>query len=367
MNNDKKWEQLAKYFAGELSKEENQIMETWIKSDPAREEEIDRLYEVWKETKNTSYELDVDKAWLKLSGNMDVFEKNQRDHKLKVSGIKHYDSYTPGSPHANTIKRAEIKWRRVMLVAATILIIASAGYFSFYYTQMQHRAAEVAAIENRVFVTRNGERATYILSDGTKVMLHAGSRLEIPDKYNQQERELFLEGEAYFEVTHDDEKPFIVRSERAYTRVLGTRFLVQAWPESDEVEVVVSEGKVAFGNHQENNAQSENEVLITRNKMGVIAEGKEPVVAEVTDINWYLGWTEGRLEFENRPLSEVLPRLERWYDIDIQVEDEKICQKKITAEIDYSQSMSEVLQGIALTLELEVERVDRSFMFRSPE
>lgn len=360
MKNEKSWEQLAKYFAGELSKEENQKMETWIKSDPNREEEINRLYEVWEESGNVS-NLDVDEAWLALSGNIDAFEKSKREYK---SGIENYRNYRLPNQNAESVIRPEIKWRRLMLVAATVLIIATAGYFSFYI-QTKNRATEEARIENRVFVTRNGERATYILSDGSKVMLHAGSRLEIPDNYNSNIRELFLEGEAYFEVTHDEQKPFIVHSESAYTRVLGTRFLVQAWPESDDIEVVVSEGKVAFGNRQDNEVKAENEVLITRNRMGIIPKGQDPIVADVSDLSWYMGWTEGRLEFENRSLSEVLPRLERWYDIDIRVEDESIRRKKITAEIDYSQSMSEVLQGIALTLELEVERSNRTFTFRS--
>lgn len=340
-------------------------MESWIKADPDREEEINRLYEIWKETESLPYELNVDSAWMQLSDGIDEIEKKRGEEDPQMSKVG--TLYKHSHQTIEKVSRPDVAWRRAALVAATVLIVALAGFFSFY-TVKQANLAETDQIENRVFITKNGERATYILNDGSKVMLHAGSRLEIPDDFNQNERELFLEGEAYFEVSHNEAKPFIVQSKHAYTRVLGTRFLVQAWPEAGaRVEVVVSDGRVALGENINGESDTANEVLITKNKMGVIDDNKDPVVTDVADLDWYIGWTEGRLEFENRPLSEVLPRLERWYNIDIRVEDEQICEKKITAEIDYSQSMREVLQGIALTLELEVERVDRTVTFRSPE
>jgi transmembrane sensor len=220
---------------------------------------------------------------------------------------------------------------------------------------------------NRVIMTSFGERASYILNDGTRVVLHAGSRLEIPENYNKEIRQLYLEGEAYFETVHNPDKPFIVHSKHAYTRVVGTRFLVQAWTESyHKVEVVVSEGKVLFGDRRAIGTSLESrEVLIAENQRAVLSENEMPHVTEVEEIDWYLGWTEGRLVFEDRPLREVLPRLERWYNITFQVANEAILAQNITAEIDYSLPMSDVLNGIALTLGLEIERTEnRLYVFR---
>lgn len=339
-------------------------MESWIKADPDREQEVNRLYEIWKETESLPYELNVDKAWMNLSDGIDEIEKRRSEKHSQISQVRFLNNEF--RQNNKKVNRPGTVWRRVALIAATVLIVALAGFFSFY-TEKQANLAETEQIENRVFITKNGERANYTLSDGSKVMLHAGSRLEIPDDFNRNDRELFLEGEAYFEVTHNADKPFIVQSKHTYTRVLGTRFLVQAWPEAGpRVDVIVSEGKVAFGEDRNGESGTTNEVLITKNKMGVFDGRMSPVVTDVEDMNWYIGWVEGKLEFENRPLSEVLPRLERWYNIDIRVEDEQIREKRITAEIDYSQSMSEVLQGIALTLELEVEKSERTFTFRPP-
>lgn len=366
MKKDKSWVQLAGYFAGELSSEETKKMESWIKADPDREEEVNRLFEIWKATESLPYELDVDNAWMKLSGGMEEIEKRKTEEDTQFPKMDALYMHFPKK--IEKINNPGVFWRRTALVAATVLIVALAGFFSFY-AEKQADLAATDQIENRVFVTKNGERATYVLNDGSKVMLHAGSRLEIPDDFNENERELYLEGEAYFEVAHNEAKPFVVQSKHAYTRVLGTRFLVQAWPEIGErVEVVVSDGKVAFGDIRNGRIDNKvHEVLLTKNKMGVLDNNKPPIVTDVADLDWYIGWTEGRLEFENRPLTEVLPRLERWYNIEIRVEDEQIREKKITAEIDYSQSMSEVLQGISLTLELEVEKTGRVFTFKSSE
>ena len=363
MKKDKSWIQLARYFAGELSQEESKKMESWIQADSNREKEVNRLYEIWKESESLPYDLDVDSAWMKVSEGIDKIEKRKGKKDSQISKVGTFVGYSAQTNE--NVHKPGVVWRRIALAAATTLIVAMAGFFSFY-TQKQANLATSGQIENRIFITKNGERATYILNDGSKVMLHAGSRLEIPDDFNKEKRVLFLEGEAYFEVTHNKDKPFIVESANAYTRVLGTRFLVQAWPEADDrVEVVVSDGRVALGKITNGSSDTNTEVLITKDKMGVIDGYMNPVVSEVSNMNWYIGWTEGKLEFENRPLSEVLPRLERWYNIDIRVEDEQIVEKKITAEVDYSHSMSEVIQGIALTLELEVDREDRTFTFRS--
>lgn len=339
-------------------------MEIWIKADPEREEQVNFLYKIWEESVNVPYQLNTDKAWKTLEGKIDQFEtKSGRVHhaitknkeKKRITTLRKFDK--PGRNPGRI-------GRRIAMVAVSVLVMLSAGIFTHqYYLDLQE--AEMA--EELVFeelTTQDGERAIYTLSDGSRVILHAGSRLEVPANFNRENRDLFLEGEAYFEVEHDPAKPFVVNSEEVYTRVLGTKFLVQAWPEaSRNVEVIVVEGKVTVGDKRSESALAQQEVIITRNQKGVLAAGSSPVVNEVTDFHWHLGWTEGRLVFEDRKLSEILPRLERWYSVAIGTENEAIAEKKLTGEIDYSQPMMEVLTGIALSLDLVVEKKDRTVTF----
>lgn len=366
MNQNIPWEKLARYFAGELTREETKRMETWIKADPEREKQVNFLYKVWEESESLPYRLNVDEAWGSLEEKMDQWDKLGK----KIDRSASREFYSSKVSALRKVERSAKKpgsiGRRIAMIAASVLIVLSAGLFThhYYLEQQEAEAAEELAIEE--LTTRDGERAIYALSDGSRVILHAGSRIEVPVNFNMENRELYLEGEAYFEVAHNADKPFVVRSGEAYTRVLGTKFLVQAWPEeSSQVEVIVEEGKVALGEYRSvSSTAQQQEVIITRHQKGIVGSGAGPAVSEVTDLSWHLGWTEGRLVFEDRQLSEILPRLERWYAVEIRAETEQIAGKKLTAEIDYSQPMMEVLKGIALSLELEFEQEGRTFTFK---
>lgn len=364
MRNDLPWAQLAKYFAGELEGEELQKMERWINVDSEREAQVEKLYVVWKESGELPYPLDVDHAWDSLFYNMDKMDMEaERLRKISQEDYKPVSNLKKYSDKAENKQKPEILVRKMVLIAATIVIIVTAGYFSHFISQ-ENPENSIVDVTYRVLETQNGERASYNLSDGSKIILHAGSKLQIPHDFNDNTRELMLEGEAYFDITHNPEKPFIVQSEFSYTQVIGTKFLVHAWPdESNEVEVIVSEGKVLFGDSRYQHGEDKKEAFITKNQKGVLSVDNGPVITDENDIEWYMGWTEGRLVFNNRELGEVLPRLERWYDIDIRVLDDKIMSKKITAEIDYSLPMTDVLQGIAMLLNLEFERTDRTITF----
>lgn len=363
MKQNTPWEQLARYFAGELTMEECQQMKSWIKADPEREQQIQKLHAIWEESGAVPYELDIDEAWQTLSGNMDKLEQKEWQAENILAGLYMYGQEVRQiRPNNKEIRRPDRMVHRMFIIAVAAVILLAAGLFTYF--NYDFGSSQTAEIARKQLTAGEGERTTYLLNDGSRVILHAGSRLEVPVQYNVDNRELFLEGEAYFEVTHDVTKPFIVHSGRAYTRVLGTRFLVQAWNEAGrEVEVVVAEGKVAFGG---SGPQSEatKEVILTKNQKGSLTEDRGPVITDNADLGWYLGWTEGRLVFDNRPFGEIIPRLERWYVLDIETEDGRIREKKLTAEIDYSQPMGEVLKGIALSLDLEFEKEGRSVIFR---
>lgn len=359
------WKLLARYFAGELMGEELQEMERWINTDAERKDQVEKLYILWKESEKLPYTLDVDRAWNSLSFNLERMDrKAEKLRKISQDNYKVIPTLKNYSYKTDRISKPGLIARRVALLAATIAIIATAGYFSHFIHQSSLEIS-TADVSYRVLETQNGERASYNLSDGSKVFLHAGSKLQVPENFNDDSRELTLEGEAYFEVSHNPEKPFIVQSEFSYTQVIGTKFLVHAWPdESRDVEVVVSEGKVLLGDSRYQKSQNKKEAYISKNQKGVLTAESDLVVTEENDIQWYMGWTEGRLIFNNREFQDVLPKLERWYDIDIQISDMDILKKKITAEIDYSLPMTDVLQGMALSLDLKIERTGRVFRFK---
>ncbi|MEX2404274.1 MAG: FecR domain-containing protein [Balneolales bacterium] len=357
------WTQLAKYFAGELSSEENQKIEFWINADPKRVQQARKLYKIWKESDIPAYHLDVDESWSRLSKNMDKLESetNQFDYLLSDErGMK-----TAGQSVQRTTDRRTDKMKRLITLTAAAATILVTFLFAYNHDPVNQEIAAEDTI--RQFVTKDGEWATYDLSDGSKVFLHPGSRLEVPGDFNVENRELFLEGEAYFEVAHDSDNPFLLNAKHTYTRVLGTKFLVQAWGPDEEVEVIVSEGKVALGDSRSSGSGDTKEAIITRSQRGVLTRDEGPVVTDVDDLDWYLGWTKGQLIFDDRPLSEIIFRLEHWYAVEIQFEDKNIGAKKITGEINNRQPMNEVLTSIAMSLDLEFEKENRTVTFQTKE
>lgn len=331
-------------------------MKFWIKVDPKREQQVQKMYKIWKESNIPSYHLDVDESWNRLSRNIDKAEQGSTlfDYRIvKPNGMKLTGKSTQ---KARKVRKPD-RWKQLILTATVAATIMIAFLFAYQYDLVDQEVAEKYTTQQ--YETSQGEWATYVLNDGSRVFLHPNSRLEVPGQFNVENRELFLEGEAYFEVVHDTETPFILNTKDSYTRVLGTKFLVQAWPESEAGdEVVVTEGRVALG------SANLNEAVISRSQRGVLKRGEDPVVSEVDDLNWYLGWTEGRLVFDDRPLTDIISRLEYWYAVEIQLEDMSIGEKKITGEIDRRQPMNEVLTGISMSLDLEFENVDRTITFR---
>ncbi len=363
MNQQIPWEKLARYFAGEMTGEEMEEMKIWIKSDPVREKKIDVLFQIWQESEQLPYKLDVDHAWGTLEDSINESERALSEE------IRKTDSQTE---NINSIRLKRFKSKvkksglsqKIALIAASVMIILTAGFFTHQYNLGIEEAQNNEEIVYEELTTRDGQRAVYTLNDGSRVTLHAGSRLEVPANFNRNNRNLVLEGEAYFEVASNPEIPFIVHSDNSYTRVLGTKFLIQAWPdEGRRVGVYVTEGTVAFGEKINSEAESSDEVIIEQNEMAHLTAGSAPEVQTISDLSWHLGWTEGRLVFEDRELRDILPRLERWYAVEILTANSSIDEIRLTAEIDYSQPMMEVLTGIALSLDLEIEEGNRTYTF----
>lgn len=344
------WAKIASYFSGEASEEDKRDILKWIEEDPDRKREMDLLWHVWKDTESFPSYIDANKSWNQLNERIKKSENNKNTSREFL-----FDQLTRKGDKRVLVKKKFRLFRRTLLSAAVVVVVFMAGIFSHQFMASQS-ANDNLLVQNRVFITQEGERATYQLADGSTIDLHAGSRLEIPNDYNLTKRELFLEGEAFFKTAHNAEKPFIVHSKNSYTRVIGTQFLVQSWAGSEDlVEVIVTEGRVIFGDNRLSGRESlSSEVVLEKNQRGTLRGGMSVVVDEVTDINWYIGWKDGVLWFDNRELCEVLPRLEKWYDITFQITNPDIANRKITAEIDYSLPMSDVLQGMAMSLDLEI-------------
>lgn len=156
-------------------------------------------------------------------------------------------------------------------------------------------------------------RAQFSLPDGTTGWLNSNSSLKYDENFIS-DRQVTLTGEAFFDVYRDRKRPFIVNTPEINIKVLGTRFNIASYENEKTVEVVLEEGKLLF-----NDNELKKSCMLSPNEMVIYNKTLKDFSTEVVQTQKYVAWTEGKLVFRNDPLDVVARRLERWYNIDVEV------------------------------------------------
>jgi ferric-dicitrate binding protein FerR (iron transport regulator) len=204
----------------------------------------------------------------------------------------------------------------------------------------------------RTVATKNAQRASLTLVDGSTVILAPASRLRYASDFGTNTRDVYLEGEAYFDVVHDGDHAFAVHTATAITKDLGTSFSVHAYASDTTVRVVVAEGSVELrADHLPSGRRG---AVLTAGQLGRLASDGTALVQPAADVSRYLAWTRGRLVFDDTPLGEAVPQLERWYDIELRLADPSLARLSLTGSYK-DEPIAEVIQNIALALNLRVE------------
>ncbi|MBE9598630.1 FecR family protein [Pedobacter sp. MC2016-24] len=193
-------------------------------------------------------------------------------------------------------------------------------------------------------ITPLGGRYKILLSDGSLVMLNSGSKLEFPVGFRGKDRRVKLTGEAYFEVSKDPSKPFIVVSGRGSTEVLGTKFNVSNYPEDQVIKTTLLEGKVRFTDHT-----SQNMKVLSPGQQASLS-GDEIQVSEVNATD-FMAWKDNKFIFKNEKLSVIMHHLSRWYNIDVDYN--SLPERRLYANISSDVNLSEVLRMLSVTSDLK--------------
>ncbi|QIA08344.1 FecR family protein [Draconibacterium halophilum] len=202
-----------------------------------------------------------------------------------------------------------------------------------------------------------GKQTELLLADGTKVWLNAGSKFAFPSKFALDKREVYLEGEAYFEVINQNDQPFVVNVANLDIVVLGTHFNVSAYPEDGNVETVLLEGAVIVSNPKSLGFGQNHFRLKPFQRASFSKEKNEIKIIDEPDAANYIAWTNGWLQFQQENLIEVLDKLERFYDVNFHVAKELTSSKLITGKLDLKVSLEDVLMALADVSEIDY-RID---------
>ncbi|MFL5518729.1 MAG: FecR family protein [Gemmatimonadales bacterium] len=345
MEHGSDWDRVARYVAGECADEEALETRRWIEADPTGRELLAHLRTIWAKADVAPAGWDADQAW------QSVEQKLEQVRPVPPAPVRPLQMTQLWRE-----RKTNARWgQRLAAAAAVVLIAIGAGllYSKLGPGSTQPSTAGPAAM--RAYVTPAGTRAELNLSDGTHVMLGVASRLRVPSDYGARDRQVYLEGEAYFDVHHDPARAFVVHSSGAVIIDMGTRFGVKAYADDRAVQVVVAEGRVTLQG-----------APLVQGQLGRAQSGGPVSVKTGVDVDRYLAWTQGRLVFDNTPLREALPQLDRWYDLDFRLGDSTLNGLPVTATFK-NQPTREVLDLLALTLGLRQERQGRIVtLYRAP-
>ncbi|MFT7035873.1 MAG: transmembrane sensor [Cyclobacteriaceae bacterium] len=315
-------EKIFNYLNGFSTEVEKQQIEGWLSLSDSNKKEFDDIKQLheFSAMDIESYSPDIDQAWSVVSE--ELFNNNSK--RLKIE-----------DENSNSFKFG-VFYR----IAAVLVLAIGIAYFAI--------DRDGALSFDLAYQTKSGELRELLLADGTEVSLNENTTLRSSEQFGSDKRVVFLEGEAFFNVAKDKQRPFIIKSATASTRVLGTSFNLKV--NSKEAKIDVYSGKVEFGVLSKEN----NQIILTK---GQSAAFKEGVTSGIRTINANAdSWKTGQLKFEGTPMAKVVVALERLYDVEIDC-DKNIASCTITSIFD-NESLKEVLKVIETIAQIKNVKKD---------
>jgi len=305
---------------------------------------------------------------LKQSGDLTASEQDELDQLLENADFrKEYDHLVSHWKNSAQYKAAPdphtpLAWEKMsktisvsgrsrlfspvfLRIAALLVIGFGLGYY--WLTNQQ---------EYIIFRTDVGEKLEVNLPDGSTVILNENSSLTYADDFNVTSRKVEFSGEAYFQVSRDEDKAFKVVSEETVVEVLGTSFNVDAYTDSDFVAVSVNSGKVAL-----TSAKDGASVILEKGGYGYYDKKTGILNNSTPELNNSDYWRTGILVYDNDPLVKVVQDLEEQFRIDIGINENKIGDCRFTSSFQNAE-LEEVLEIISATMNLSLEKSSNGYL-----
>lgn len=298
-----------------------------------------KLVSRWFEDQDNEADLKIaiQQHWYEFS---EQFSGNEKDLTSVLNQLK--QKIAKERPVVNFRKKIQKFYTRAAAVLLLPLILYSA--YSVFSTYQEIPVPETSSLVE--IVSPHGARTHFQLPDGTQGWLNSGSRVKYETTFLEK-RNIQLIGEAWFEVTHNDKRPFIVRTANLDVQVLGTKFNVAAFPNEKVTEVVLQEGKVKV-----NGYNGTFTVDMKPDEKFTYDKDLESGTIQTVNAEHFSSWKDGLLVFRNEPLSEVLKRIGRWYNVEFVLTDPEIAKFRYRATFQEEQ-IEEVIRLISLTVPIK--------------
>ncbi|WP_353720002.1 FecR domain-containing protein [Dyadobacter sp. 676] len=231
--------------------------------------------------------------------------------------------------------------------AVWLLVLLSAGAVLYILNRREKAGGAVAMLHAEAAA---GEKKEVVLPDSSHIWLNAGSSVDYPRVFQDKERNVNLTGEAFFEVARDTARPFVICTGALRTRVIGTSFNIKAYPEDSSIAVSVVTGRVNVSS-----VESGASVELSPDEQAVYGKFDRRLLARAyPDAGGLSVWKDGRLQFRNSPLHEVIRTLERRFDVAVKFDD-RARDCPVHADFDDTEPVTQILGMLAASLSGKLE------------
>ena len=226
------------------------------------------------------------------------------------------------------------------IAAAVILVLIVGGLYLFRFVNKSEQY-------NTILVPP-GQRINLILSDNSNVWLNANTTFRYPTQFSKKNRTIFLDGEAYLDVSKNKRKPFIIKTKQGDIRVTGTSLNVEAYSKYDSFETSLFTGSVDI-------YRNEAKVVSLKPNEKSTLDNDELIISNIIDTDEYL-WRKGLIVFNNKKLEDILLSLEKYFDVSIQINSKSLPQHTYTGKFRQSDGVDYALRVLQRSIQFQYER-----------
>jgi transmembrane sensor len=341
---DKIKELIRKYIEGKLSDAEEENLFFLIHDKELETAVYNEQYNLWNKVSEKNKFIPYKEVFNKIKEKLNIANDKLIQDDLILKGLVFQDARSRNKRIYNFLKYAAVLFIAIFLSGLV------------YYMIYSVKKKEITCHEITV---PYGSKIKIVLADSSVVWLNSGSKLTYPNRFDEANREVFLEGEAFFDIRKLNHNPFYVRTYDINIKVLGTRFNVKAYPEEDIIETTLISGhiqieenektgdrieKIYLDSHQKAVYLKKSERLLLEKKESItdqpLDSKQETNVLNISDLYKTQGmytetsWKDNQLIFRNEQFSSLAKKLERWYGVEIEIKDEEIANYRFTGSLE---------------------------------
>ncbi|MDP4209408.1 MAG: FecR family protein [Bacteroidota bacterium] len=358
---------IVRFLQEECSEQVTGEVELWIKSSPDNQKLFDQYKKIWDASLKAGIHLqavDIETELQKYLNQIDIL-KDHSQPKLNASGNNHL-------------------WGFFLRVAAIILIIVNLGILAYQLFPKQP-AGKKGFTQMSV---ANGSKSKLVLPDSSIVWLNSGSKISYDNDYNKHNREIHLDGEAYFEVAKNRSKPFLVKTPEGFTvRAVGTAFNVKCYKEDKFIETALVEGAVKLIEDNESGQKNEyslkpneiakfdkklrNIVILNKSKNEIVLNSAPQIIENkaafesTPHIETIVSWKDQHLAFDHETFDGIVNKLERWYGFKIHLVDNNLNNDTYTGTFQNNETIFEVLNVLEKTSPIQYSIKEREIYIKT--